>query len=192
MFNSNLRDIKLAVINVTEFSKIPTSAATYYFEVTSMTSFFPGRKIDFKTVYVGIVVGSGAFILNAIVGFTFSQFTGINPELFHSENFLVFIAFLMFVCFVAPFFEECLFRGYLQRLLTKKSRSAVFGPLVSNLLWCIVHLPNGVRTTVIVFLPGLLFAWALQKSNSTWIPIIAHSTMNLMVIVTLYLILGMD
>lgn len=146
---------------------------------------FPIYKIDGKIIFLGIAHGFVAYLLNVIAGFFYLKFVDSSMEWSMPDGYFFVSVFLIFNFFVAPFFEESFFRGYLQGVLSKKLNSKTVGILTTNLIWCFLHISSGIRTPIVLFLPGIVFSLGQVSTKSTFTPIIAHMIMNILVTITL-------
>jgi membrane protease YdiL (CAAX protease family) len=90
---------------------------------------------------------------------------------------------------ITPIVEELLFRGSFYRILN--IRYGIFwAALLSSLLFASVH-KIGIAPFIIVFMKGLLFTYAYQKSGSVWTSIIVHSMNNVAAVLFLiYYLMG--
>lgn len=85
--------------------------------------------------------------------------------------------------FLAPLYEEIIFRGaFLGGLLKRNNR--VVSVLVVSVLFTLFHVTYPVNTTVMVnligvFLSSVVFSVMYLKTNSIIVPILIHSTFNL-------------
>ena len=100
----------------------------------------------------------------------------------------------LIVIFLAPFVEEVLFRGLVFGCLREKS--AVVGYAVSALLFAFSHVWTfalsawdvSYLTLMLQYLaPGLVFAWAYDRSGTLWTSILLHAAVNAL---ALYVTLG--
>lgn len=91
----------------------------------------------------------------------------------------------LIVIFLAPFVEEVLFRGLVFGCLREKS--AVAGYAVSALLFAFLHVWTFALSSWDVsylalmaqyLAPGLVFAWAYDRSGTIWTPILLHAAVN--------------
>ena len=90
----------------------------------------------------------------------------------------------LIVIFLAPFVEEVLFRGLVFGCLREKS--AVVGYAVSALLFAFLHV--WTFALMLQYLaPGLVFAWAYDRSGTLWTSILLHAIVNAL---ALYVTLG--
>ncbi|MEG2038078.1 MAG: CPBP family intramembrane glutamic endopeptidase [Ruthenibacterium sp.] len=92
---------------------------------------------------------------------------------------------LLIVLCLAPFVEELLFRGLVFGCLRTKSRFVAYG--ASCLLFAFLHvwqyaLVNQDITYFVLMLqylvPGLVFAWAFERSGNLWTAIFLHAGCN--------------
>ena len=91
----------------------------------------------------------------------------------------------LIVIFLAPFVEEVLFRGLVFGCLREKS--AVVGYAVSALLFAFLHVWTFALSSwdasyfalMLQYLaPGLVFAWAYDRSGTLWTSILLHAIVN--------------
>ena len=96
-------------------------------------------------------------------------------------------AFRAAVIFMAPIVEEVLFRGALFGGVRKKSRILAYA--LSMLMFALCHIWQyavvaadwTVFIYVLQYLPvSFALAWAYERSNSIWVPIGMHMTVNAM------------
>jgi uncharacterized protein len=80
---------------------------------------------------------------------------------------------------VAPIAEELLFRGFLHRGWAP-SWLGVSGTIVlTSALWAALHQQYHWFGILCIFLMGLIFGWARQRSGSTTLTIMLHALNNL-------------
>lgn len=89
------------------------------------------------------------------------------------------------IIILVPIAEETLYRGLIFRGLHSKSRIAAY--IVSALVFSAVHVTGYIGTmdwqlvglSLLQYLPaGLSLAWAYEKADSIWAPILMHMTIN--------------
>lgn len=99
----------------------------------------------------------------------------------------------LIVIFLAPFVEEVLFRGLVFGCLKEMSRPVAY--VVSAALFSLLHVWTFALwqwdvTYLILMLqylvPGLVFAWAFDRSGTLWTSILLHAAVNAL---ALYVIL---
>jgi len=79
----------------------------------------------------------------------------------------------------APLFEELLFRGFLFESLKHSAVGFIGATLITATSWAIIHLQYDWYEIFTIFLFGILFAIAKQKTQSLYIPFFMHMLMNL-------------
>lgn len=80
---------------------------------------------------------------------------------------------------VAPVAEELLFRGFLHRGWALSWLGASGTIVVTSALWAALHQQYHWLGILCIFLMGLIFGWARQRSGSTTLTIILHALNNL-------------
>jgi len=90
---------------------------------------------------------------------------------------------LAFIALVigAPVSEELLFRGYLLHRLRHTALGFWGAALVANVGWTLLHVEYSWLSLTDVFIAGLLFSWALWRTQSIWVPIAFHAIYNAVV-----------
>ena len=91
----------------------------------------------------------------------------------------------LIVVFLAPFVEEVLFRGLVFGCLKDMSRVAAY--VVSAALFSLLHVWTfaswqwsftHIILTLQYLVPGLVFAWAFDRSGTLWTSILLHAIVN--------------
>lgn len=92
---------------------------------------------------------------------------------------------ILIVVFLAPVVEEALFRGYVFGNLREYSRAAAY--VVSCLLFASIHVWQFAAASwdftyllvgVQYLVPGLVLAWAYERSGSLWGSVLLHCAVN--------------
>jgi membrane protease YdiL (CAAX protease family) len=78
----------------------------------------------------------------------------------------------------APLSEELLFRGYLLHRLRHTPLGFWGAALLANIGWTLLHIEYSWLSLADVFIAGLLFSWALWRTQSIWVPIAFHAIYN--------------
>jgi CAAX protease family protein len=81
----------------------------------------------------------------------------------------------------APLSEELLFRGYLLHRLRQTPLGFWGAALIANIGWTLLHVEYSWLSLTDVFIAGLLFSWALWRTQSIWVPIAFHAIYNAVV-----------
>ena len=82
--------------------------------------------------------------------------------------------------------EELLFRGVIQRIFTRWTRSNHWGIWIAAILFSALHMQ--FYGFVPRMLLGVLFGYLLVWSGSMWLPIIAHFLNNALAVIAMYMI----
>lgn len=97
------------------------------------------------------------------------------------------LSFNIFMIAVLPAIgEELLFRGVIQRIFTKMTKSNHWGIWISAILFSALHMQ--FYGFVPRMLLGVLFGYLLVWSGSMWLPIAAHFVNNGFAVVAMYMI----
>ena len=108
-------------------------------------------------------------------------------DAFLKVNTLRGLAFNLFMIAVLPALgEELLFRGVIQRIFTKMTKSHHWGIWISAILFSALHLQ--FYGFVPRMLLGVLFGYLLVWSGSLWLPIAAHFVNNGLATVAMFFI----
>ncbi len=91
------------------------------------------------------------------------------------------LPYLVVLCVIAPFAEELVFRGWFLVGLRCHWRpwTAI---AVSGLLWADLHMFEDPLKAILLFVPGLAYAWLRLRTGSIWPPVIFHVMHNVIVI----------
>ncbi|WP_321997441.1 CPBP family intramembrane glutamic endopeptidase [Draconibacterium orientale] len=97
------------------------------------------------------------------------------------------LAFNVFMVALLPAVgEELLFRGVIQKIFSKITRSHHWGIWISAILFSALHMQfYGFVPRVLL---GALFGYLLVWSGSMWLPIIAHFLNNAIAVIAMYFI----
>lgn len=167
---------------------------------------FLNKSISFETIFLVIVLMFFAspfvnFIgdLNARMAFP-EWLSGVENWMRNSEEkaeqltraFLKVdsyggLAFNLFmIAFLPAIGEEFLFRGVIQRIFTKMTKSHHWGIWISAILFSALHIQ--FYGFVPRMLLGVMFGYLLVWSGSMWLPMLAHFLNNGIAVVAMFLI----
>ncbi len=111
----------------------------------------------------------------------------IVTEKFLNVNSILGLGINLLVIAVIPALgEELLFRGVIQQIFTRMTRSKHWAVFITAFIFSALHLQ--FFGFVPRMLMGVLFGYLLIWSGSLWIPIIAHLTNNGMAVIVAYMI----
>ena len=91
----------------------------------------------------------------------------------------------LIIVFLAPFVEETLFRGLVFGCFKEKSRVVAYA--ASSLLFAFLYAwtfavsardPRNFIQLVRYLVPGLVFAWAFDRSGTLWTSVLLHAAVN--------------
>lgn len=89
-------------------------------------------------------------------------------------------ALILAIAVCAPLWEEVLFRGFFQAGYLGSPVGAVGALLVPALLWAAIHTQYGAYDIASIFVLGLVLGLARLRTDSLYVPIAMHMTLNLL------------
>jgi membrane protease YdiL (CAAX protease family) len=134
--------------------------------------------------YLGVMLVA-IFVLSVFSTLTNHPTPQVMLDIYHSAKQPMLLWFALIIA--APFFEEIVFRGFLFEGLRHSVIGFVGTAIITSALWASIHLQYGLYEIIIIFLVGLLLAYAKVKTGSLYIPIAMHSMMNLFAILEIEL-----
>ncbi|MBQ9470335.1 MAG: CPBP family intramembrane metalloprotease [Bacteroidales bacterium] len=109
-------------------------------------------------------------------------------ELMLSSNGIAgYIVNVLVISIMAAFGEEFVFRGLMQRHLTRLTRSQIGGIIITALIFSAIHFQ--FKGFLARFALGAVLGFLYATTNSLWVPIFAHALNNFMSI-SAYTVLG--
>ena len=100
------------------------------------------------------------------------------------NNFLDFLASLFMLAILPAVFEETLFRGAAQNLLTRWFKAPIVAIVVTSLIFSAVHFSYlGFLSR---FVLGFILGWMYYRTGNLWLSIIGHVTNNAVALIVLY------
>lgn len=161
----------------------------YFVEKQTITS-IGWKKITSKTIFGGIGLGLGLFVLFGII-MTAIQAIGIelNQEMAQNiakQPFPV----LLLIALRAGVVEEVLYRGYAFERIFDRTKSKWLAALVPVIIFTLIHLPWGVGHLLFVFLAGGLFMLVYFIKRNLALIMIAHFVTDVLALLVLPMLLG--
>lgn len=101
-----------------------------------------------------------------------------------AKNFKELMYVILAVAFIPAIVEETVFRGFLQNTL-EKSLYPIKSIIIGGIIFGLFHL-NPVNFIPLILI-GIYLGFLYYKSNSLFIPIVAHFFNNLIAIISIYL-----
>ena len=152
----------------------------------------PGRSLT--ALFFSLLVFYGANeLMYRVLSLFFANRPNLNDTTIIAQVSAAPRTTALIIIFLAPFVEEVLFRGLVFGCLKEASRIAAY--IVSAALFSLLHVWTFALwqwdvTYLILALqylvPGLVFAWAFDRSGTLWTSILLHAIVNAL---ALYVIL---
>ncbi len=169
-------------------------------------AFGPDTPIPTPPPGMGKAIGIGAwtycvagvvFVPAALVWALILQGMGTEPvtqgpvqDVVESTSNTVPILMLIFGTLVAPFTEECIFRGMLypglKRALGGRKNAAIWGAVIVSAIFAAVH--ANLYAAVPLFVLAMVLNWVFEKTNSLAACVIAHALHNGITMIPLLLL----
>lgn len=90
---------------------------------------------------------------------------------------------------IGGFYEEIVFRGYIQNVLEKrifKRFSPMLSIFVVSILFGLYHLQQDIFAVFAAVMGGLYWSILFRKSGNLWIPIISHALFDTITLILIY------
>jgi membrane protease YdiL (CAAX protease family) len=125
------------------------------------------------------------YLIGLFIQAVYPDFSNVNDSSIQSmaaENYAI---MLIGTVLLVPLTEETLFRGLIFRKLHQKSRAVAY--ILSTLFFGLIHITGYIGATplpvlllcLIQYIPaGVFLAWAYEKADSIWAPILMHMAVN--------------
>ena len=183
----------LIYVSVLQASITLTSLICVYYIIVRKykTSFLKALGIDFKKIgknfLQGLLVAALVIFATSAISYIFGLFTSsapVNPYGNYSKEKMEVIS--MFAILTAPFFEEILFRGFIQPVFVKQG-GAFFGIMLASLIFAFSHSQylNYDSAFVGVFAIGIVLGYTRHLTGSIMPGIFAHLINNLLAVLGL-------
>ena len=97
---------------------------------------------------------------------------------------LAIIASILGILFFIAWPEELLFRGLLQNMLSRASKSDLAGWWTASLLFGFSHITNGGfpnwRYVLLASIAGFFYGWTWRKTNSIFASALVHAAVDIL------------
>ena len=148
---------------------------------------FKPLKIDYrkigKIVLLGVTVVACEILVIYILKITNIEIPTFRKdstlEIIVSNNFFLFLAFIMVIGIIGPIIEEICFRGILFGWFRRYFNPWV-GIIISSFVFGLLHYKS-VLTIIATFMYGLMFSWLYEREKTLVYPIALHVTINIAV-----------
>jgi hypothetical protein len=92
------------------------------------------------------------------------------------------IVWFIGTCIAAPIVEELAFRGFIFRGWSQSFLGPVGTIFLTSAMWAMQHVQYDWYSRFCLFITGLALGHFRARTDSTWLPVIAHSAMNIFVL----------
>lgn len=178
------RGLRDAVYHYILFALVLAAFGGYFGRTTRAFLDHPWRVLG--TAGVGMVAFYGLNeLICRVLGLLGAGQVNLNDQAILARLGAVPRSTILIVVFLAPVVEEALFRGYVFGNLREYSRAAAY--IVSCLLFASIHVWQFVAGSwdlayllvgVQYLVPGLVLAWAYERSGSLWGSVLLHFAVN--------------
>ena len=164
------------------------------FLALTSSRFFDSLNASLTALFLALLVFYGANeLMYRVLSLFFANRPNLNDTVIAAQVSAAPRTTALIVIFLAPFVEEVLFRGLVFGCLKDMSRVVAYfvSAALFSLLqvwtsapwqWSLTHL----ILTLQYLVPGLVFAWAFDRSGTLWTSILLHAAVNAL---ALYVIL---
>ncbi len=156
------------------------------FIALTTTRLFDGLNRSLGSLFLSLLVFYGANeLFYRVLNFFFGSRVNLNDTTIAAQVSAAPRTTVLIVVFLAPFVEEVLFRGLVFGCVKEKSRVVAYA--LSALLfafayaWTFAAAPwslSGALLLAQYLVPGLVFAWAFDRSGTLWTSIALHIIVN--------------
>jgi membrane protease YdiL (CAAX protease family) len=91
------------------------------------------------------------------------------------------LIFLIGGCIAAPIMEEFVIRGFMFRGWSQSFLGPVGSIVLTSVLWGMMHTQYDWFGRFWIFVGGLILGYFRWRSNSTWLAVMVHSAMNIVI-----------
>jgi uncharacterized protein len=93
-----------------------------------------------------------------------------------------FLIFLIGGCIAVPIMEEFVVRGFMFRGWSQSFLGPVGSIVLTSVLWGMMHFQYDWFGRFWIFVAGLALGYFRWRSNSTWLTVMVHSTVNILIL----------
>jgi membrane protease YdiL (CAAX protease family) len=91
------------------------------------------------------------------------------------------LVYLVGACIAAPVMEEFVVRGFMFRGWSQSFLGPVGAIVLTSTLWAMIHVQYDWSGRFWIFVTGLMLCHLRWRSNSTWLPVMVHSAINIVI-----------
>lgn len=147
------------------------------YDVLTMKNFLtfdmPGRLI------VNIVIATFGLLLFGVILTLYipSKYIDDTNKSYQNYSFLTIFSFM----FLGALFEELLFRGIVQNMLSNYIENEWMAIIATTVLFLAFHIPYFKKPMMLIniAIPSFIFGWIYFNTNNILVPFIVHFLLNL-------------
>jgi membrane protease YdiL (CAAX protease family) len=181
---------------------LPTVAYAWYCHKKTFIHLGLNKKVDIQQAIVVIVIMMACLPLVGALSdlterlpfskATFEKFKAAEEAynrqvavIGRMDNFRDYLVSLIMLAILPAVFEETLFRGGLQNLLSRWWNAPVLAIVVTSIIFSAVHGSYlGFLSRAVL---GFVLGWMYYRTGNLWLNIIAHAANNTIAVTTLYI-----
>lgn len=181
---------------------LPTVAYAWYCHKKTFIHLGLNKKVDIQQAIVVVVIMVACLPLVGALSdlteklpfskATFEKFKAAEEAynrqvavIGRMDNFRDYLVSLIMLAILPAVFEETLFRGGLQNLLSRWWKAPVLAIVVTSVIFSAVHGSYlGFLSRAIL---GFVLGWMYYRTGNLWLNIIAHAANNTIAVTTLYI-----
>lgn len=106
--------------------------------------------------------------------------TSFDPQIF-AMGAGGLMVFLIGGCIAAPVMEEFVLRGFIFRGWSQSFLGPVGSIVLTSVFWALIHIQYDWFGRFWIFVTGLALGHFRWRSNSTWLTVVVHSAINIVI-----------
>ena len=166
----------------------------HHFLALTTSRFFDSLEQSLTALFLALLVFYGANeLMYRVLSLFFANRPNLNDTVIAASVIAAPRTTALIVVFLAPFVEEVLFRGLVFGCLKDTSRPAAYA--LSAALFSLLNVWSlalwqwnltGLILTLQYLVPGLVFAWAFERSGTLWTSILLHAIVNVLALYVIF------
>ena len=174
----NLDIIYLAIFFDVGFFLITLSVFLYFLRNKKYSLFPSGISFkwfffSFLLVILVVIVGGG--LSELLSSFLNIESSSVSKELLSDDLWLNILQFKIVASMLVPITEELIFRGLIFKFI-RQHKGFIFSAIMSSLIFSVLHFNLEMLPFTLIL--GFITAFAFEKTNSLFYPILIHMLVN--------------